>query len=144
MFKQSLDSFDGENQVRVGSDWTDCSASISCFSWAQYFNFGTDFHVDSDFIPTFNDLTDSNVEIKWLSTVVTWIELCSVFQGSFIMHVDFLSLNWSSSGLSLSKDFDGVLRYEIFSKSWECWKDSQSCEKNSFHYKQRVVIIINL
>jgi hypothetical protein len=54
-------------------------------------------------------LTDTDVEIERLSSVETGVELGSVSEGTFVMHVDFLALRWSGAFSALSKDLNGVL-----------------------------------
>lgn len=138
-----MDSFNDENQVRICCNWSNSSASVGCLSWAQDFNFAANFHVASNLIPTLDHLTNTDVEVKWLSSIVAWVKLGSVSQCSLIMHVNLLSLTWSGSFLTFGKNFNGVLFSELFAESGECGKDGQSTEENSFHHL-RVVIFINI
>jgi hypothetical protein len=61
-------------------------------------------------------LTDTDVEIERLSSVETGVELGSVSEGTFVMHVDFLALRWSGAFSTLSKDLNGVLFDEFLAE----------------------------
>lgn len=74
----SFYSFDDEDEVGVGRNGTDGSASIGSCSRAQDFNFLVHIQVNTNFIPTFDDLPFADPEGKWLSSLVAWIELSAI------------------------------------------------------------------
>ena len=131
---QSFDSFDHEDKVGVCGNWSDGSASVGSFRGAENFDFGSNFHVEADFVPALDDLTDTDVEIEGLSSVVAGVELGSISEGTFVVHVDFLALSGGGAVSTLGKDFDGVLFDEVFGECGKSGDDGQSAKNDSFHF----------
>lgn len=69
-YSRSFNSFDDEDKVGVGRDWTDSSASVCGIRWADNSDFLVDIKVNTNLIPTFNNLTSTDSQGEWLSSIV--------------------------------------------------------------------------
>ena len=73
------DNLDLEDQGGVGWDNTSSSLStISVVRWAGEGGLGANLKSNESLIPSFDDLSGTNGELKWLSSVVAAVEFLSV------------------------------------------------------------------
>ena len=103
-----------ESQCRVwrNETWKSLSAicvirrtSQSCL-WAFL-------HLNESFIPSFDDLANSDLAFEWLVSLNRWIKHSSIRKSSMVVSNDCLTLCWLWS-ITFMSDFDFVFRHFIF------------------------------
>lgn len=87
----SFCSLNDEDQIRIGRDGPNCSASVGSGGRAQHFDFLPDVHVDSHFVPALDHLSSADPDGEGLSTLIARIEFRSVLQGTIVVHVYFVA-----------------------------------------------------
>ena len=112
----SFHSFNSENKIRISRNWTNCSASVSCFRRTQHFDFWSNVQLKTNLVPAYNDWSSSNPQGKRSSTIIAWVKDFAIGELSFVVHFDWSSFGWLSAFLSWFDDFDAVLIGEFFSE----------------------------
>merc|ERR1719158_1692677 len=49
-------------------------------------------HAKNTFLPSLDDLSNSNLELEWLTSVITGVKLLAVLQGSCVVHLQHISI----------------------------------------------------
>ena len=129
MVSCSFDSFDGENEVWVGRDGANSSASVGCLWGTQNLDPGSNVQAESNFVPADDNLSSADSEGKRASSVKARVENLSILELSLVVHLNIVTFLRLGSLLTSLNNLDAIFLGKFFRE--ECGAEYQEESKNN-------------